>query len=234
MDVKYCLPIVEASVADTVARIQRNLEEYALFELWLDYLEAVDTGFVSGLCEEYRERLLFVTRRLDLRKSVLAKSLRRELLAAAVSGGALVDLDFRTQSDDVKWYCDLYEGRTFLLSYHNYEETPSDEELLVLIEQMQKYEPCMYKFSTYCGKPSDAVRLLHFMLALKSAGLKCIVLGMGEYGKLMRVFGTLWGNEFVFAPEERSGASALGQLTRRELDSVLQVLASKPSVIAGC
>jgi 3-dehydroquinate dehydratase len=59
---------------------------------------------------------------------------------------------------------------------------------------------------------------------LKTKGVRYIVSGMGGYGVVTRVFGTLWGNEMVFAPRSKDGRSAEGQLTRQQLESIFKEL----------
>jgi 3-dehydroquinate dehydratase type I len=75
-----------------------------------------------------------------------------------------------------------------------------------------------------CQTEQDALRLLQLLLELKAKNQRCIILGMGEHGITTRIFGTLWGNELIFAPETLAEQSAPGQLTRQQLDNITAIL----------
>ena len=47
---------------------------------------------------------------------------------------------------------------------------------------------------------------------------------MGEFGTITRIFGTLWGNEMIYAPKEKKNASAPGQLTKIQLETIFKEL----------
>jgi 3-dehydroquinate dehydratase type I len=98
------------------------------------------------------------------------------------------------------------------------------EELEMRVAQMMPYQPAIYKFATYCHSPHDALRLLQFGLALQDRGFSCVVLGMGEYGSITRIFGSQWFNRMIFAPPTLAGASAPGQLSRPQLENIFQNL----------
>jgi 3-dehydroquinate dehydratase len=75
-----------------------------------------------------------------------------------------------------------------------------------------------------CENELDAVRLLELLLELKQKGLSYIILGGGEFGKITRIFGTLWGNQMIFAPKIQAEQSDVGQLTRDELEIIFKAL----------
>ena len=100
-----------------------------------------------------------------------------------------------------------------IISYHNYEETPAD--LGEIIKQMDQLNPTIYKISVQCNYETDALKLLLLQQNLKKQQKRHIILGMGDLGKITRVFGTIWGNELIYAPVTKNEASAPGQLTRK-------------------
>jgi 3-dehydroquinate dehydratase len=70
----------------------------------------------------------------------------------------------------------------------------------------------------------DALKLLLLQQNLAVQKKKHIVLGMGEFGTITRVYGTLWGNELIYAPIVKQEASAPGQLTKKELKDIFSIL----------
>ncbi len=111
-----------------------------------------------------------------------------------------------------------------IVSYHDYEQTPSAVQLQAIIDTMDEYQPAIYKLATLCNSQEDSLRLLRQLLELKAKGFRAIVLGMGEFGAITRVFGALWDNEMTFAPNKKAEQSAPGQLTRSQLQAILTEL----------
>jgi 3-dehydroquinate dehydratase-1 len=222
MKPNYCLPILESDKSKVLEAVRGNLDDYRYFEVWLDYVEAVDAAFVEDLVTLLGERLVVTLRRQELETPRMPEQKRRELLASLAGTPVLVDLDVKTQQKDLGAAKDLQ----LITSYHNYEATPDTLQLEKIIGTMKAYRPAVYKLSTLCRTEGDAVRLLQELLKLKSEGVRAIVSGMGGHGAVTRVFGPLWGSEMVFAPLGQQGASAPGQLTKAQLESIYKELSS--------
>lgn len=220
---KYCLPIIAASFHEIRERIHEANEQFDLFEVWLDYIDSVDYEELRALCESHNERLIFVLRRMRLEPIRMPLSERAAILSLLGKYQCLVDLDIVTQEEEII-EAERIELSRVILSYHNYERTPDNESLEGFVQSMTEHAPALYKIATYCQREMDAVRLLSLSLSLRERGYRCIVLGMGPFGTLTRIFGTLWANEIIFAPTSREAASAPGQLSRDDLSSIMEVL----------
>src|SRR5205823_6146188 len=109
-----------------------------------------------------------------------------------------------------------------IISYHNYKKTPVD--LVTIIKQMDEHHPSIYKIATICNNEIDALKLLLLQQNLRAQNKRHIILGMGEFGTITRVFGTLWGNEMIYAPQTEQEASAPGQLTKNQLEEIFRIL----------
>lgn len=224
MKPKYCLPIIKTTKQEVFQAIEANIAEYACFEIWLDYIDDLTTEFVSQLLKSYEKNLIFLFRRQKLEKEHMDKRLKSDLLAIIKNSDALVDADVEHQKELVKEIKEKQMTKQFIASYHNYTHTPDSAVLTAVIETMGTYDPSIYKISTYCQKEDDAMRLLQILLQLKKEQKHCIILGMGEKGMVTRVFGTLWGNEMIFAPVSEKEASAPGQLTKQQLESIFTII----------
>ncbi len=239
MQNKYCLPIIKKSKEEVLQTIQENENDYHFFEVWLDYVEDLfeirdpsgtedlETLFVEELIKKYGERLILLFRRQKLETVKMEDRQREEIMSLLHESESMLDLDITTQQNDALF---IKNNRLIIkkvLSYHNYEMTPSDGVLLELVNQMEKHLPFIYKISTKCLIEKDAVRLLQFLLFLKEQNRRHIVLGMGKHGAITRIFGTLWGNEMSFAPRSLSESSAPGQLTRQQLEDVFAIIEKK-------
>jgi len=223
VQIKYCLPLVCDRAQEVRDLIAQHEHEYTFFEVWLDYLDEVSEDFLRHVAEQYPDRVLFLFRRQYLDSLHMPPERRHALLHELAQLPAYVDLDL-SQKEELEFVRSSPTKTQLIGSYHNYHETPSDDELQSLSIEMLSYGPDILKISTFCKTPDDAIRLLQLQSSFKQQGLRHIVLGMGPEGAVTRIFGTMWGNEFVFAPLSSEGATAAEQLTRDQLDQVFHTL----------
>lgn len=226
MQRKYCLPIIKNKKSEVIEVIHSNMAYYSYFEVWLDYIDEIDNAFVEQLVDLLGEKLILLFRRQKLEKIRMNLEKRLKIVSLLESSQSLIDLDIFNQKDELEHIkSNQLEVKT-IVSYHNYETTPENEKLKKIVDTMSKYKPTAYKIATMCVNQKDALRLLQLLLEMKERGLRYIVLGMGELGAITRIFGTLWGNEMIFAPKTSTEQSAPGQLTRDQLEAIFKELRS--------
>lgn len=220
---KYCLPIITSSLSDLQLVLSKTKADYDLFEIWLDYLEGISIDVVKNLENELGHKAIFLFRRRALEPVRMALQQRQEIINA-LTGRAYLDLDFETQKEELNLWRSAKVKIPLILSYHNYKATPLRADLWSLVQEMEALSPAILKVATFCNSEEDALLLLSLVLRLREQGRRCLVLGMGEHGKVTRIFGTLWGNEFVFAPQNDASSSAPGQLTQDQLKNIFKFL----------
>jgi 3-dehydroquinate dehydratase-1 len=224
VDNKYCLPIIKRTKSEVQATIKENLERYRFFEVWIDYITDLDVGFASSLVGIYPHRLIIVSRRQNFDPMKISADMRFDILKSLSRKQVLVDLDISSQVEEITELQSARIALKTILSYHNYQLTPSDTELRSITSRIAGWGAHITKVSTFCSIQRDALRLLSLLIDLREAGRRCIVLGMGKHGTITRVFGSQWGNEVSFAPIEVGQRSAPGQIPLDKLDSILQAL----------
>ncbi len=97
------------------------------------------------------------------------------------------------------------EPSQLILSYHNFEETPSDLE--ELLQNMQKKGPArFYKIATWARSTLDALRMLEFVKSHPHV----IGLCMGELGQITRILAPVVGTPIMYASFVEE--NALGQI----------------------
>ena len=224
MKYPYCLPIIKSSKEEIVAIIQQHKNDYAYFEVWLDFIDELDTAFLKRLQTDLSERLVVVFRRLQLASTKMSSTQRHELLNILNGSPVLVDLDITTQAEEIEYIRQKDYKLQTIISYHNYQLTPDDHELQGIMQQIRKNNPTIIKIATNCQNEDDSLKLLNLLVSLRQNSQRYIVLGMGKHGLVTRIFGPLWGNELIFAPENSDEQSAPGQLTRKQLDNILQTI----------
>ncbi len=221
---RYCLPIIKRTRSEVQANIESNLSKFRYFEVWLDYVEDLDSGFAASLVGLYPHRLIMIFRRQNLEPMQISSEERFKILSTLSRKQVLVDLDISVQAEEITRLQSERMSLKTILSYHNYALTPSDTELRSITDRMEGWGAHIMKIATHCSIQRDALRLLSLLIDLREDGHKSIVLGMGKHGVITRVFGTVWGNEMAFAPIEAVSKSAPGQLTVDKLDSIIQAL----------
>lgn len=110
---------------------------------------------------------------------------------------------------DLPWEVPYGEPQMRVASYHNFEETPEDLDLL--FAQMQSQPAAIYKIATMARSGLDALRMARFVQRMAEKGHQLIGLCMGEDGIPTRVLspivGNVWNYTFIDTP------SAPGQLS---------------------
>lgn len=226
VDIKYCLPLIKPSKQEALEAIQANDSKYSYFEVWLDYVADVDEAFVKQLVETLQGRLVILFRRQQLQPIKMSLEKRYAILEQLSGSPVLVDLDVTNQTDELNYIRDHNLQLKTIVSYHNYQQTPDRVQIETILDTIKGYQPSIYKLATQCTSRQDALRLLEYLLELKSQDRRVIVSGMGEFGVVSRVFGALWGNEMTFAPAVKTEKSAPGQLTRGQLENIFKELES--------
>lgn len=224
MKIKYCLPIIRNSKEEVLQEILQSLNQYDFFEVWVDYIENLDEKFVENLIDQFKEKLIVVFRKQNLEEAGMSLEKRLKIISLLENTQSMIDLDILAQKHELDQVKNNGMKIKTIVSYHNYKSTPDDSNLGEIIDTMKIYDPTIFKIATKCNSPKDALRLLGLLLAMKEKGVGAIVLGMGKMGIITRIFGTIWGNEMIFAPKNISESSAPGQLTKDQLEKVLSML----------
>lgn len=220
MKVKYCLPIIKNTKTEVTKSLQ--VKGYDYYEIWLDYIKDLDKEYIVKIAKKYKRKIVFVLRRQNLKTVEKSFEERRDLISFLSNFDFFLDLDFLTQHEELEFFKKEERKIKLILSYHNYKETPKLDYIENLLTKMERYNPHIFKVSTYCQKEEDALSLLNLLLKLKTQKLRCIVLGMGKKGLITRIFGSIWGNEVSFTPKDIKEKTAEGQLTKKQMDLILK------------
>jgi 3-dehydroquinate dehydratase-1 len=219
MKINYCLPIIKNAKQEVLDTVRKYRNEYEYLEIWLDPIKDIDTVFVDKLIYMLQDKLILLFHRGNEIKTHLTTEQKRKIIDLLDKSQSFIDLDISEENE--LSYLKRVKVKT-IISYHNYNQTPAD--LTETIKQMDKFIPEIYKIATTCANETDALKLLLLQQNLRIQNKKHIILGMGKFGTITRVFGTIWGNELIYAPITKQEASAPGQLTKNELEKILNIL----------
>lgn len=135
----------------------------------------------------------------------------------------LVDVELETlqANDNLADYLELASIPT-LVSWHDFEKTPPNDEIADIITGMRLYSNYV-KVVTTAKSIEDSVRLMS--LYENSLGLHPIIFAMGEAGVVTRVLCALYGAPYTYAALEK--AVAPGQLTIAQMKQLFSSIRSR-------
>lgn len=107
-----------------------------------------------------------------------------------------------------------------ILSYHNFERTPSKEEMQNIIDSAKEQNSDYVKIAVQATTKTDVARIL----SLYENNDKLIAFGMGEIGRISRVVSLYLGAEFTYVATDKESTTALGQLTSKEMNDIFKII----------
>lgn len=146
----------------------------------------------------------------------------RLLLQAAEGGCTYLDWEFY-RGEALPAELSQIRDRV-ILSYHNFQETPSEVELASLFKEMAATGAGVVKIVTRAQKMEDNLSLLRLIRHGRRQGLKVVAFCLGPLGRISRVTCLFVGAAFTYAALETGAEAAPGQLTLSEMQQVLELL----------
>ena len=147
---------------------------------------------------------------------------RKELLIVAInSGAAYADIEFETDfgfkqeiiTKALNKKCDI------IISYHNYDYTPSREQLKIIANQSFDMGANVCKITCMVQKPEDNASLL----SVYEPGKRIVSFGMGELGKISRIASIFMGAEFTMASATDEAVTGPGQISYNKLRTIIEL-----------
>ncbi len=150
-----------------------------------------------------------------LRETDATRGKRVELFRAVVP---MVDaVDIEVDADERDQIVALADGKTVIVSEHDFSAMPDDGRLQQILERARACGGHVTKVAGTARSGSDVARLLTFC---HCAEAPVIAVAMGEHGAISRVLGPLFGSLFSYT--FLSEAVAPGQLGLDELATELE------------
>ncbi|ERG99608.1 MAG: 3-dehydroquinate dehydratase [Haloquadratum sp. J07HQX50] len=110
-----------------------------------------------------------------------------------------------------------------IASVHDFEDTPPLSVLEKKLYQAASHGT-VAKLATMANTTADGMRLLQATHQASGWGTHIATMAMGAAGKHTRVVAPLYGSKIGYAPADPTEATAPGQLTIEELDTVLNLV----------
>lgn len=151
-----------------------------------------------------------------------SEEMRLELLKDALRAGAsMVDIEMEANEEVRKLVMAFARklNRKVIISWHNYEATPSLKELRTVVQSMFDAGADLAKIACMIRSDEDSARIL----GLYADFDKLIAIGMGEKGVITRLAAPLLGAPFTYAGLDQI-ETAQGQLSRERMEDFYKYL----------
>jgi 3-dehydroquinate dehydratase type I len=216
---RICIPIAETTMKDAIKAIKEANRLADLIELRMDYLKEPELAILL----KGRQKPFVVTnrRKEEGGKYWVHERRRVKILEEAIDLGAeFVDVEIGTERSLLQSLITNKKGTQVILSFHDFQETPSQGELKRLYERMARWKPDLVKIVTFARSWEDNLRILSLIPYARKKNQKILAFCMGEKGKMSRIFAPLMGVVWTYASLNRNRTSAPGQLTVYEMRDV--------------
>ncbi|MFB5598658.1 MAG: type I 3-dehydroquinate dehydratase [Nitrososphaeraceae archaeon] len=216
---KICVSLPATSLQKLEFLIKNSLEISDFFEIRFDYLNKSEILTSMNTVESIKSRSIFTLRSKKDRGYFSGSEMERiELLKFLFDSNPLyIDIELSTIRADPSLFDYIKsDKKKLLLSWHDFENTPKDNELEEKIEEMISFTNTI-KLVTMAKNSLDALRLLN--LYHKFPNVNLISFAMGDAGILSRILCTLVGNApFSYASLETT--TAPGQLSAKQMREI--------------
>lgn len=229
---KICVPVVETTTEKIIQQIQ-ELQNCDLIELRIDFYENIHD------LKQVHELLLQVRQQTNLPLLLTYRSLKEgghiqlsdqeylSLVQTACQSGCIDIVDIELESGNMLVY-QLVEIAhqnhvKVLMSYHDFEKTPTVMEMKERLEKMKIMGADICKIAVMPFSYKDVIQLLNTTMEMSQRLTRPLVtMSMGKIGKITRIVGELVGSSITFASVGQS--SAPGQLTLEDMQTLLEVI----------
>ncbi len=153
---------------------------------------------------------------------------RMDALGAAIRSGAIrsgasyVDIEYEAGKKYREELIKLAKAEDceVIISYHNFNSTPSLGELKDIVKESIEMGADVVKIAAMANSKQDQARVL----GLYDNDTRLVAFCMGAFGTLSRLMCVPLGAEFTFAALDKDQATAPGQLTKDELKYYFNII----------
>ncbi len=220
---RICIPIAEKTMKDAIKAVKEAGRFADLIELRMDYLR--EPGLAILL--QGRQKPFIVTHRRKEEGGRYWVNERRRvgLLEEAIDLDVdFVDIEIGTERPLLHELITHKKGTQTILSFHDFQGTPSLRELKRICDRMTRWGADIVKIVTFAKSWEDNLLILSLIPYARKRGQEIVAFCMGEKGKMSRIFAPLMGAVWTYAALNKNRTSAPGQLTVQELKKIWEEL----------
>lgn len=223
MNIKICTPVIGETVDQFLDNLEQIQKISKFVEIRADFIKNLSVDDVAKIKENTMVDSIFTCRRKEEGGNFQgSEDERRTIIKKAIDAQFdYVDIELSTMKEEEI----LKKGITkIIVSYHNFEKTPSYWDMQSIIHDMNSFKPDVLKIATMMKEEYESTKIYR-LLTNKPHNEERIVLGMGEQGRMTRILGPLLGSYLTYASTE-FGGSAPGQIEFEELQKIYRTMSS--------
>lgn len=215
-----CIPIVSETTDKAIEDMNKASKLADLIEVRADYIKSPDLKKILSA----REKPLIITIMPEQENGKFkgTEQERIALLKQAIELGADY-IDVNLGCTELNNLIKNREATKVIVSYHNFEETPSD--LDEIYNKIKSTGADIVKMATFANKLSDNLKILNLV---KKSDKNIIAICMGQIGEISRILAPLYGSYLTFASLETGKESAPGQIPAETLKNIYRIHGIKP------
>lgn len=210
-----CVPILGKSIDSALKSSNKAIKLGAdILELRIDTLDNPDSDKILKLIDNLDHRFIATNRMCKEGGFFKGSELERtEILVEVAESVDFVDIELQTE---VKYRSKVIKSSpSCIISYHDFEKTPSMRELLDVVEK-EKELGDIAKFAVMPCNIQDTLTVLEVLSRVSNT----IGISMGDLGKYTRVVAPLFGSPLIFVSVDVE--SAPGQLDIHTTRNILK------------
>ncbi|MHA1754863.1 MAG: type I 3-dehydroquinate dehydratase [Candidatus Odinarchaeia archaeon] len=221
-----CVSVIRKTVTDCLEVINRlNDESVDLIELRLDYLSPFpDYTQLKNLFTIKKPKIITIRSKKEGGKLNLPESERIKIIDKVLKEKIeYIDLEYSLKNVKKRIIAAQDNNVKIILSYHDFNQTPSLNELKNKFQKMKQLKPDIIKIATYVNSTKDVFTLLNLLDYGVESNSNVTIIGMGEKGKVTRILNPLLGSKIIYCslPSE---PAAPGQLDYKKTLEILNEL----------
>lgn len=218
---RVCVSIAAKSTREVLAAVKRIEADADVIEVRLDWLETIE---LSSLIKTIQKPLLFTNRPSWEGGNYSGDEQARisTLLAAMQLNCKYVDLELRAPVESHKqiMYGKEDSSTRTILSWHNFEMTPSAQELVATMREMADRGGDIGKIVTMAHDYHDVLRVLQLQEEAAKIDFPLIAFCMGRAGVISRLATLELGGYMTYCAADDDEATAPGQLSIHTLRDI--------------
>ncbi len=191
-----------------------------LLEFRVDQFEDRDLDFIKNLGKKVREKNFGIILTIRLKEeggADIPDEQRFSMFQYLIEIADIIDIELNSKIN--KKVIDLAKdnGKYALVSYHDFEKTPSKEEIQKIIDKGKDLKADIIKYAFKVNTIDDVGRILS--ITYQNQDKLLVAIGMGDLGKITRVAGFFFGSKITYTYTGKSFAP--GQI---ELNTLIEEL----------
>lgn len=220
---RICVSIIGTSPSKAQKNVRQASKIADLIELRMDYLKSPP---IPAFLNNRTKPFIITNRRKEEGGQYKGDDKKRlEVLEEAILLGVdYVDVEVRSKRSLLHHLISQKRETRIILSYHDFQKTPSIKELRSLFGQMIQWEADIIKIVTMAQSWEDNLNILSLIPYSRHRNQGILAFCMGAKGKISRILSPLMGGAWTYASLNRGKVSAPGQLTVHEMKEIWERL----------